>query len=96
MMMTMMVVMMTMMMVVMMMAEVLMIVMIRVHLVRKKGLERVRFRMRSSPHQVEIRVGMAYLEMMIEWLTWEFNQESLTPKVAIGYINILATPSSSS
>ena len=96
-MMAMMVVMMvTMMMMVMMMAVVLMIVMITVHLVRKKGLERVRFRMRASPHQIEIRVGMAYLEMMIEWLTWEFNQESLTPKVAIGYINILATPSSSS
>ena len=43
-----------------------MIVMIRVHLVRKKGLEGVRFRMRASPHQIEIRVGMAYLEMMIE------------------------------
>ena len=65
--MMMVVMMVTMMMMVMMMAVVLMIVMIRVHLMRKKGLERVRFRMRSSPHQVEIRVGMAYLEMMIEW-----------------------------
>ena len=67
----MMVVMMTtMMMMVMMMAVVLMIVMIRVHLVRKKGLEGVRFRMRASPHQIEIRVGMAHLQMMIEWLTF--------------------------
>ena len=64
---------MTMVMVVMMMVMMMvvvftitrMIVMIWVHLVRKKGLEGVRFRMRASPHQVEIRVGMAHLEMMI-------------------------------